>query len=166
MRKFEKINYEQFEKDFIEYNSRDLYEKIVLPNRHTKASAGYDFYSLIDFTLNPGEIIKIPTGVKVTMENDEFLMLAVRSSIGFKYNVRMCNQVGIVDADYYNNETNNGHMWFAFQNHGIKPWIVKAGDRIGQGIFIKYLLTDDDNGGIETRTSGSGTADIGSEKHE
>ncbi len=166
MRKFEKISYEQFEKDFAEYNSMELYKTIVLPNRHTKASAGYDFYSLIDFTLNPGEIIKVPTGVKAKMEDDEFLMLVVRSSIGFKYNVRMCNQVGIIDADYYNNENNDGHIWFAFQNHGIKPWVVKAFDRIGQGIFVKYLLTDDDNGGIEIRTGGSSTADIRSDKNE
>ena len=114
MRKFEKISFDQFKKD-IEDNI-DLYEKYKLPSRATKLSAGYDFYSLYDFTLKPNEIIKIPTGIKASMNNDEVLMLFVRSSQGFKYNVRLCNQVGILDGDYYNNESNEGHIWIKIQN--------------------------------------------------
>lgn len=142
MRKFEKISFEQFSKDI--KNDKDLYDSYVLPKRETKYAAGYDFYSLYDFCLKPGEIIKIPTGIKVQMENDDVLLLLDRSGMGFKYNIRMCNQVGVVDKDYYNNKSNEGHMFVRLQNEGKEDWIVKKGEGFCQGLFIKYLVTDDD----------------------
>jgi dUTP pyrophosphatase len=160
MRKLEKISYEQFKKDINEYSSREMYDALIIPTRHTKLSAGYDFHATLDFTLNPGEIFKMPTGIKVTMNPDEFFMIVMRSSVGFKYNVRMCNQVGIIDADYYNNEENEGHMWIAFQNEGKEPWIVKKGDRVAQGIFIKYLLVDNEDSAPSTRTGWSASKDV------
>ena len=143
MRKFEKISYEQFKKDISD--DRELYEEYIIPNRETYYAAGYDFHSLFDFVLTPGMTIKIPTGVKVSMENDEVLLILVRGSQGFKYNVRLINQVGVVDKDYYNNSGNEGHIWIGLKNEGEKDYIVNKGDRIAQGIFMKYLLTQDDN---------------------
>jgi dUTP pyrophosphatase len=166
MRKLEKISYEQFKKDLGEYSSKELYESLILPNRHTSNSAGYDFHAVFDFILAPGEIVKIPTGIKVIMEPDEFFMIVVRSSMGFKYNVRMCNQIGIIDADYYNNEENEGHMWIAFQNEGKEPWIVKKGDRIAQGIFVKYLLVDNEDSTSEIRKGWSASEDVGRDNNE
>ena len=64
--------------------------------------------------------------------------------MGFKYNVRMCNQIGIIDSDYYNNETNEGHIWVALQNQGTKDYTIQKGEAYCQGIFINYLITDDD----------------------
>ena len=142
MRKFEKISFEQFKKDI--KDDKELYESYSLPKRGTKSAAGYDFYALYDYTLKPGEIMKVPTGVKVCMEEDDVLLLIDRSSMGFKYNVRMCNQVGVIDADYYNNSNNVGHMWIKIQNEGEKDYVVKKGDAMIQGIFMKYLKTDDD----------------------
>lgn len=104
MRSFEKISFEQFKNDVC--GDKLIYNKFKLPNRSTKNSAGYDFFSLFDFSLKPGEIMKIPTGIKANMENNDVLFLVVRSSMGFKYNVRMCNQVGVIDSDYYNNIDN------------------------------------------------------------
>ena len=141
-RKFEKISFEQFKKDV--KDNQALYDSYNLPKRTTTYAAGYDFESLIDFDLNPGENIKIPLGIKVYMESDEVFLLLVRSSMGFKYNVRMCNQVGIIDADYVDNDENEGHMWIKLYNEGEKVFSIKKGDRIAQGIFIKYLRTDDD----------------------
>lgn len=100
MRCFEKISYNQFKKDI--FDNIDKYNSFNLPYRSTKNSAGYDFESLIDVVLKPNEKVKIPTGVKAQMNSDEVLMLYVRSSMVFKYNVRMCNQTGIIDSDYYN----------------------------------------------------------------
>ena len=142
MRKFEKISFEQFKKDIID--DIELYESYDLPNRGTKCAAGYDFYALYDYTLKPGEIMKIPTGIKSSMESDDVLLLIDRSSMGFKYNVRMCNQVGVIDADYYNNGNNEGHIWIKIQNEGDKDYIVKKGDAMIQGIFIKYLKVDNE----------------------
>ena len=141
MRKFEKISFEQFKKDV--KDDKELYESYSLPKRKTKNSAGYDFEALYDYTLKPGEIMKIPTGIRTIMESDEVLFLIDRSSMGFKYNVRMCNQVGVVDADYYNSD-NEGHMWMIIQNHGDKDYEVTKGEGIIQGISNKYLKTDDD----------------------
>ena len=95
----------------------------------------------------------IPTGVKVIMEDDDVLLLLDRSSMGFKYNVRMCNQVGVVDTDYYNNKNNEGHMWIKIQNEGDKDYIVKKGDGMCQGIFTKYLLVDDEKQKFSERIS-------------
>ena len=142
MRKLEKISFLQFSKDICD--DKSLYEEYILPRRATLKSAGYDFYALSDFVIHPGEILKIPTGVKVLMNDDEAFMLYVRSSMGFKWNVRMTNQVGVIDCDYYNNLDNEGHMWFSLQNHGDKDYVVKKGQAFGQGVFIKFLITDDD----------------------
>ena len=142
MRKFEKINFEQFKKDICD--DKKLYDSFELPKRSTKKAAGYDFYALYDYKLSPGEIMKIPTGVKVSMEQDEVLFLIDRSSMGFKWNVRMCNQVGVIDADYYNNSDNEGHMWIRIQNEGDKDYVVKKGQAMIQGVFLKYLTVDDE----------------------
>ena len=148
---FEKISYQQFAYDIM--SDRDVYDEYVLPKRASKNSCGYDFYAMYDMVLHPGEILKIPTGYKAKFGEDEFLMLVVRSSMGFKYNVRMCNQVGIIDSDYYNNSDNEGHIWVSLQNEGTEDYIIKKGTAYVQGIFLKYLTCGDEveilrNGGI------------------
>ena len=143
MRKFEKISYEQFKRDIID--DRQLYEEYEIPSRETYYAAGYDFHALCDFVIKPGMTKKIPTGIKAEMENDEVLLIVVRGSQGFKYNVRLINQVGVVDKDYYNNPTNEGHIWIGLKNEGIKDYVVNKGDGIAQGMFIKYLLTANDD---------------------
>ena len=161
MRKFEKVSREVFERDVIGGN----YDNIILPKRGTKSSAGYDFVSPIAFVLKPGESTVVPTGIKVMMNNDEFLGIYIRSSLGFKYNMRMCNQVGIIDADYYNNEENEGHIFVKIKNEGDKEVSINVGDRIVQGIFTKFLLTDDDST-TEERLGGIGSTNKGDDNNE
>lgn len=157
MRKFEKISFEQFSKDIKE--DRDLYESYHLPIRKTKNSAGYDFEAICDYILKPNEILKIPTGIRVKMNEDEVLFLFVRSSMGFKYNVRMTNQVGVIDSDYYGAD-NEGHIYISSQNEGKQDFIIHKGDGIAQGIFTKYLITSDDK--VENkRTGGIGSTNQG-----
>ena len=150
-RYFEKISFEQFKKDI--KDDKDLYNSYNIPKRGTKYAAGYDFEAIEDFTIKTNEIKKVPTGIKVNMMDDEVLLLIVRSSMGFKYNVRLCNQVGVIDKDYYNNKDNEGHMFLALQNEGDKDYIVKKGDLICQGMFIKYLTTDNELEEFKERTS-------------
>ncbi len=157
MRYFEKISFLQFKKDVSD--DLELYNSFNLPKRSTKESAGYDFESIIDFTIKPGEIKKIPLGIKANMNSGEVLFLIVRSSQGFKYNVRMCNQVGVIDKDYYNNIDNEGHMWIKLENHGDKDYVVKKGDKIIQGIFMNFLTVDNEEEIINDRTSGIGSTD-------
>ena len=156
-RYFEKISFEQFKKNVCD--DRELYESYNIPKRSTKESAGYDFESLIDFTLKPREIIKIPTGVKVNMNSGEVLFITVRSSQGFKYNIRMCNQVGVIDKDYYNNPDNEGHMWVKLQNHGDVDYIVNRGDKICQAVFTKFLTVDNEEEVDTVRVGGIGSTD-------
>ena len=139
MRKFEKVSIDEFSK----YYDKKLYEEYDLPKRMTSHSAGYDFFAIEGFTLMPGEIKKIPTGYKATFGSDEMLMILVRSSMGFKYNVRMTNQVGIIESDY-NNIDNEGHMFVSLQNEGDRDFVVKKGEGYAQGIFTKFLICDDD----------------------
>ena len=142
MRDFEKISFEQFAKDVAD--DRELYDSIIIPQRDSDSTAGYDLRLLNDITIQPGEIVKLPTGLKARFQKDEALLLIVRSSTGFKYNIRLCNQVGIIDADYYNNPDNNGHMWTKIQNEDTVAHSFKKGDSLVQGIFMKYLTTDSD----------------------
>lgn len=154
-RYFEKISYEQFAKDIS--SDRELYDSYKLPSRATNKSCGYDFYAINDVTIKPGQIVKIPTGYKAKFLSDEMLFLIIRSSLGFKYNIRMCNQVGVIDADYYNNEDNEGHMFVSLQNEGDKDFCIGKGQAYCQGIFVKYLTCGDKVSKV--RTSGIGSTD-------
>ena len=140
MRNFQKVSIDEFSK----YYDKTMYEEYDLPKRMTRHSAGYDFLAIEGFTIKPGEIKKIPTGYKATFGSDEMLMILVRSSMGFKYNVRMTNQVGIIESDYYNNIDNEGHMFVSLQNEGDRDFVVKKGEGYAQGIFTKFLICDDD----------------------
>ncbi len=157
MRRFEKISFEQFKKDV--KDDIVLYEEYKLPKRATKHSCGYDFFSLYDFTIKPGDILKIPTGVKISMNEGDMFMIVVRGSQGFKYNVRMCNQVGIFEKDYYNNETNEGHAWLRLQNEGDIDYVVKKGDAICQGLFTIFLKVEDEEEIEIERKGGFGSTD-------
>ena len=159
MRKFEIVTKEEYLKNVEEMDHLE-YDDLMCPVRSTKHSAGYDFRSPISFTLKSNEIIKVPTGIKASMESDEYLALLVRSSMGFKYNMRLCNQVGIVDSDYYNNPDNEGHIFIKIQNEGEKDIVINKGDRFAQGIFSKYLLVDDDSSDSE-RAGGFGSTGKG-----
>ena len=161
MRKFEKISKSEFLKDVPDAN----YDDIILPKRSTLNSASYDFYSVISFTLSPGERRVIPTGIKVSMNSNEFLSIYIRSSLGFKWNIRMCNQVGIIDADYYNNSENEGHIFVCLMNEGDKVLEIKKGDRIVQGIFMPFLITDDDKT-TDIRMGGIGSTNKGDDNNE
>ena len=160
MRRFEKVSREVFERDVPDGN----YDELILPKRGTKYSAGYDFYSPIEFTLMPGERKVIPTGVKACMEENEFLAIYVRSSLGFKWDVRMCNQVGIIDADYYGNSENEGHIFVCLKNEGVNEVNINKGDRFVQGIFTPYLITDDDCA-TGTREGGIGSTNKGDDNN-
>ena len=145
MREFEKISFKQFCKDV--KKDRELYNKYKTPERDSISSAGYDIALLEDIELKPNETIKIPTGIKAYFENDEVLILVVRSSMGFKFNVRLVNQIGIVDADYYNNKDNEGHIFIKITNDSNENKTVElnAGQGFAQGIFMPFGLVEDDD---------------------
>ena len=149
MRDFEKISFEQFKKDI--KDDIEIYNEYELPKRSSDKTAGYDIYLLDDIVIEPNQTLKIPTGVKAYFEKDEVLLFIVRSSMGFKYNIRLCNQVGVIDADYYNNKNNEGHMWIRIQNESDQVVEFKKGSAIVQGIFIKYLTTDSDRNSNKER---------------
>lgn len=151
MRDFEKISYDQFKKDIID--DKKLYEEYKVPSRGSNHACGYDIFLLEDLTIKPGEIKKIPTGIKAKFGNNEALLLIVRSHTGFKYNIRLCNQVGVIDSDYYNNADNEGHIWIKLQNEGEKEAKFEKGQSLVQAMFINYLITDSDiNQGKERKS--------------
>lgn len=126
-----------------EYVSRSQ-KDFDLPRRQTAKSAGYDFYSPEEFELLPGEIKEIKLQVKAQVKEGEFLLLVPRSSLGWKYNVRLVNTVGIIDQDYYNNPDNEGEIGLKLKNDGNKALFVPKNDRLIQGIFVKFDVTEDD----------------------
>lgn len=134
---------------------------IHIPVRKTVNSAGYDVEAASDMVIPPYKPgmkpSLIPTGLKAYCESDEFFMLVNRSS-GPKKGFMMSNSIGIIDADYYGNESNDGHFYFQFWNFGETDLVIHKGDVIGQVIFQKYLTTNDDNA-TGTRTGGFGSTD-------
>ena len=158
-RGFEKVSKETFLKD-VNLTEQD-YNQIVLPVRKTQKSAGYDFSTPIDITLLPGESKVIPTGIKAYMLDDEYLSIYIRSSVGTKKDVILKNQVGIIDADYYNNSGNEGNILIAIRNIGNNVFEAKKGDAIAQGIFQKYLTVDEDDKVIKkVRQGGVGSTGV------
>ena len=135
---------------------------INLPVRKTANSAGYDVEAAEDTIIpafKPGQKpTLVKTGLKAYCEPDEFYMLCNRSSNPGKRGLVMANSVGIIDADYYGNEDNDGHFMFAFYNFFDHDIEIKKGDVIGQAIFMKYLKVDDDNA-TGTRKGGFGSTD-------
>lgn len=128
---------------------------IKLPTRATEHSAGYDFYSPIDITIQPNESVMIWTDIKANMYYDNALLLIPRSSMG-KHPIMISNTVGLIDSDYYNNESNDGNIGFRLLNIGSTPYEIKIGDRIGQGVFIKYGTVKNDDA-IGVRSGGFGS---------
>ncbi len=147
MRKFEKVSIETFQKAFpnIPINIVEkIYNEVRTPVRKTIYSAGYDFSTPIDFMLEPNDSIIIPTGIKAYMLPNEFLAIYIRSSFGIKKNIILKNGVGIIDSDFVDNESNEGHIMIAIRNIGSETLIVKQGECVAQGIFQQYFMTDDD----------------------
>ena len=112
-----------------------------------------------EVTIKPGCDSTIRTGLKVCMNDDEVFYIYSRSSIGYKYNVSLVNSVGVIDSDYYNNSDNEGHFKVKLVNNGKKDFNIKIGDRIAQGVFMKYLVTDDEKEITATRMGGIGSTD-------
>ena len=137
-------------------------KNINIPVRKTSLSAGYDIESAEDIVIPSFNIgtkpTLIKTGLKCYMENDEYLMLVNRSSNPVKRGLVLANSVGIIDADYYNNPDNDGHLMYAFYNYSKEDITIKKGDIIGQAIFMKYLLVDNDSSNGE-RKGGFGSTD-------
>ena len=155
MRKFEKISFEQFVKDV--KDDRMLYDAMELPKRSTKTSAGYDIRSVEAGIVKVGEAKAFKTGLKVCMNPDEVLYLYSRSGHGYKHNVCLMNSVGVIDSDFYNNPDNEGHFQVKLLNLGDKDFEVKVGDKIAQGVFMKYLTVDDEEEIKSERKSGLGS---------
>ncbi len=162
--RFHKVSLEQFTKDWedsfgaiSEEEIMQIYESVMLPRRATSGSAGYDFFSPVGFSLLPGETIKIPTGIRVEMEEDWVLKCYPRSGLGFKYRLQLNNTVGIIDSDYFYSD-NEGHIFSKITNDSNEGRNVEieAGDGFMQGIFVEYGITVDDDV-TEVRNGGFGS---------
>lgn len=124
---------------------------IILPKRGTSKAIAYDIYSPIDITINPMTSGMIWTDVKAYFQDDEALLINVRSSMG-KQPVMLANTQGWIESDYYGNKDNDGNLGVNLFNLGQTPYEIKTGDRIAQCMFIKRL--DSDNGNTDTIRSG------------
>lgn len=160
--KFYKVSYEQFKKDWVDTFGKmeeidQIYDTIQLPKRATSGSAGYDFYTPVDFVIKPGESLKIPTGIRVEMEEGWVLKCYPRSGLGFKYRLQLDNTVGIIDSDYFYSD-NEGHMFAKITNDTKEEKTVELtkGSGFMQGIFVEYGITVDDDA-TEVRNGGFGS---------
>ncbi|BEU87862.1 dUTP diphosphatase [Selenomonas sp. TAMA-11512] len=134
---------------------------IILPARKTARSAGYDLAAAADIVLKSMRITLVPTGLKAYMQPDEYLGIHIRSSLALKHGLSLINNVGIVDSDYYENEDNDGHILLPVMNFGQQDFSLKAGMRIAQGIFYKYLTADNEQQNeLIQRTGGFGSTGI------
>lgn len=164
---FEKVSYEQFheamkELFYTEYEEeliQSAYDNLKLPERATSGSAGYDFKSPFTFTLAPGATMKIPTGIRVKIDEGWWLACLPRSGHGFKYRIQLDNTMGVIDSDYYHSD-NEGHIFAKITNDGKegKTLRIEAGDGFLQAIFIPYGVTYSDNA-TDVRNGGMGSTD-------
>ena len=161
---FSKVSWEQFSESMTDFTNihttdqiRMMYDDIKLPKRATKGSAGYDFFAPFTFTLIPGETIKIPTGIRVRIDEGWVLKIYPRSGLGFKYRMQLNNTVGIIDSDYFESD-NEGHIMIKLTNDSKeeKSFTVNVGQGFAQGIFVEYGITVDDNAD-EIRNGGFGS---------
>ena len=155
--RFEKVSLETFKKDLNrnglgwmpEDEVEDAWKNIKIPERKTKYSAGYDICTPINFHILPNSNVVVPTGIKAYFAPDEMetwhLELYIRSSIGIRQSVVMSNQTGVIDSDYYGNETNDGDMLIALTNMSEHIVKFKAGDRVIQGVFVLHGITTEDH---------------------
>ena len=132
------------------------YNSILLPQRATTGSAGYDFYCPFSITVMPHSKVLLPSGYKVKLKEGYVLKLYPRSSLGFNFNMSLANTVGIIDSDYYNNPTNEGHIMDMIVNNSDNPLELKFGERYVQGVIEKFYITYDDNV-LTRRTGGIGS---------
>ncbi len=139
------------------FNVAKGYQDIKLPERKTAASAGYDFYVAKTITVEPGQKALVETGVKAYMASDEVLKIYMRSSIAKNHDLQMPNHVGIIDADYYENETNDGAIFILVHNYGTIPITLDKNSRIAQGIFEKYYVSDQEIKPNRPRKGGFGS---------
>lgn len=158
IRELEKIVKEKEKMREFEFVSRITEKDFNLPCRATKNSMAYDFYSPENFELKPGERYLLKTGVKAKMNANEGLILNVRSSMG-KKGIMLCNTLGWIDSDFYNNEDNEGEIGLFFYNYGNDTWKVLKNDKIAQGMFINFLTTHNDNATGE-RAGGFGSTGV------
>jgi dUTP pyrophosphatase len=152
----EQIGHEQL-KDRLSKEAQGIYNNLTLPKRATAGSAGYDFYSPLTFTLKPGEAIKIPTGIRVRIEDGWVLKCYPRSGLGFKFRLQLNNTVGIIDSDYYGSD-NEGHIFCKLTNDSNENKAVSIEEGTGfiQGIFVEYGITIDDEA-MDLRNGGFGS---------
>ena len=145
--KFEKVSFETFS----EHGSQKTYESIMLPRRATAKSAGYDFFAPTSISIAPNQTVTVATGVRALMPDSWCLMIYPRSGLGFKYKLRLNNTVGIIDADYSDSD-NEGHIFIRMTNESDKPLTIEQGQAFAQGVFVQYLLTEDDD--VTTQRNG------------
>ena len=158
---FMTVSKEQFVADFdTQFGDANVaYDSLILPTRATSGSAGYDFKAPFDFTLKPGETIKIPTGIRAKIDDGWVLMIYPRSGLGFKFRLQLNNTVGVIDSDYFGSD-NEGHIMIKMTNctNEGKTIEVAKGQGFAQGIFMPYGITVDDdattvrNGGFGSTT--------------
>lgn len=143
MRGFEKVSYD---------------ETGILPTRNDDGSAGYDFYTPYRLVIPPKEVVKFKTNIKCKLPNREVLLLFVRSSIGIKKNLMLCNGTGVIDSTYYNNPDNEGNIICALYNYGNYEQVIEAGDRVIQGVILPFKVAADDKPVNKERTGGIGSS--------
>lgn len=148
MVKFEKVN--------------KITEDIKLPERSTLNSAGYDFFAIEDVTLPAKKLTRVMTGVKCELMPNQVLILANRSSNPSKKGLILANGIGVIDADYYGNPDNDGEIGFEFYNILDEDVVIKKGEKLGQGIIIKFDKTEDDyiSNPYKTRVGGFGSTGV------
>lgn len=145
----------RFERVSNQHTKYEVYD-VTMPKRQTKSAVAYDFYSPIDIDINPKSSELIWTNIKATFPENVGLVLCVRSGMGNK-NITLANAIGVIESDYFSNQSNDGNLGFRLHNYGNDVYQIKKGDRIGQGFFINYLTVTDEETPTKVRTGGFGS---------
>lgn len=160
--RFEKVSIAQFVKDWEQVfgvrPADDVYDNLKIPCRATKFSAGYDFFAPIDLLIGPGETVLVPSGIRAILHENQVLVVAPRSSLGFKHRLQLDNTLGVIDADYYLSG-NEGHIMLKLTNDSreYRTCRVNAGEALVQGVILRYETMDEEDEPTKERNGGIGS---------
>lgn len=121
-------------KERVEMKFIKLHEEATIPTRATQSSAGYDFYANEDVIIPANTTMLVKTDISFEgMNEHQFMMLTLRSSVGLKTPLMMANGVGIIDSDYAGRP-----IGLILYNSSKYPYGVRKGDKVAQGIILCY----------------------------
>jgi dUTP pyrophosphatase len=105
----------------------------VIPNYEHLDDSGIDLRALKEYTLNPGEVALIPTGIAVQFPHGYEAQIRSRSGLAAKRKLVVINSPATIDKGY------TGEIKVALLNQNDFVQGIEKGMRIAQMVFAPVI---------------------------